>query len=732
MKARFAYLLALAVLTPAFADADNADVKLLRAGVKTIHKPGIPGPIAVFGEDAFAVVAGRSGKLNYAVVAAGRHGKGRFIAFGHGGYFGSTTHADTGKLFRNALPWLSPGKKSPLRIGERGAGNIAAYLGKSGHKVLKLRKRAWIKELSELDVLCLSPNNSLNKKQISAIHQFIKSGGGLVVSQLGWGWQQLNPNKSLAIDHPGNRLMRALGVVWGPGYLDVMIPDRGQVLRNCHARHALKQLAAADAGQLKLGKASLGRLAGTVSHTARSLPGDDPTFMAAISRVLAQRKASWPPSAKHPMKVGDALGRLALTVQHQQVTRSSAAAVKAFPSAPDFPGLVQKSVARISKTVFIRRDRGAWISTGLYANAGEVVSFNFPKAMLNARCYVRIGAHKDVLWGKDRWTRHPEISLRRPIKSQSMEICSPHGGLIYIEAPYKSGFKPDKVEIKNVVEAPYFVLGQTSAKQWQKIRQNPAPWAELETSKIILTVPSAEIRSLKDPVQLMSLWDKVLDCYEELGTRKLNRRPERMVTDRQISAGYMHSGYPIMTHLDAAARMVDSKSILGKPELKVWGLWHELGHNHQKRPWTFSGTTEVTCNLFTLYVLDRISGVSPEKHPRSPGMVKSAAKHIKAGAPFAQWKSQPFLALQMYVEIQQEFGWDLFKSVFAKYRDMPGNKQPRSDAQRRDMWLIQLSTTAGRDFGDFFAKWGVPVSKEARGQVKHLKVWTPKSWDYGR
>ena len=32
--------------------------------------------------------------------------------------------------------------------------------------------------------------------------------------------------------------------------------------------------------------------------------------------------------------------------------------------------------------------------------------------------------------------------------------------------------------------------------------------------------------------------------------RLLLRKPERFVTDEQISAGYMHSGYPIMAHLD--------------------------------------------------------------------------------------------------------------------------------------------------------------------------------------
>ncbi len=51
-----------------------------------------------------------------------------------------------------------------------------------------------------------------------------------------------------------------------------------------------------------------------------------------------------------------------------------------------------------------------------------------------------------------------------------------------------------------------------------------------------------------------------------------------------------------MTHLDAAPRMVDLATLLSKGE---WGLFHELGHNHQSAAWTFDGTGEVTVNLFS-------------------------------------------------------------------------------------------------------------------------------------
>ena len=51
----------------------------------------------------------------------------------------------------------------------------------------------------------------------------------------------------------------------------------------------------------------------------------------------------------------------------------------------------------------------------------------------------------------------------------------------------------------------------------------------------------------------MALWDKILDAYADFAGIPHHRlRPERYCTDRQISVGYMHNGYPIMTGLDVA------------------------------------------------------------------------------------------------------------------------------------------------------------------------------------
>ncbi|XP_063413157.1 TRPM8 channel-associated factor homolog [Mytilus trossulus] len=51
----------------------------------------------------------------------------------------------------------------------------------------------------------------------------------------------------------------------------------------------------------------------------------------------------------------------------------------------------------------------------------------------------------------------------------------------------------------------------------------------------------------------MKVWDSVVSAHIDLlGKDPSNGRGQWVVTDEQPSIGYMHSGYPIVTHLDMA------------------------------------------------------------------------------------------------------------------------------------------------------------------------------------
>jgi len=279
------------------------------------------------------------------------------------------------------------------------------------------------------------------------------------------------------------------------------------------------------------------------------------------------------------------------------------------------------------------------------------------------------------------------------------------------------------------VEAPLYVQGKTDPTAWlEKIRKAPAPWAELEGHNVILTVPSRVVRTLDNPEELMALWDRAIDDIADLATIPRHRlRPERYVTDRQISAGYMHSGYPIMMGLDVAEATVNTKTLMTNGHAGVWGFFHEVGHNHQIADWTFDGTGEVTNNMFAVYVFEKEFHITQSQHPAlvPAKMQDRLRRYIAGGADFAKWKSDPFLALTMYIELQQAFGWDAYKKVFAEYRALPSSERPRTEMQKHDQWMVRFSHAVGKNLGPFFQAWGVPTSEAARQSLANLPAWMP-------
>jgi hypothetical protein len=110
------------------------------------------------------------------------------------------------------------------------------------------------------------------------------------------------------------------------------------------------------------------------------------------------------------------------------------------------------------------------------------------------------------------------------------------------------------------------------------------------------------------------------------------------------------------------------------------------------------------------------------KEPESTNRLK---KYLAGGAKFSDWQNDPFLALTMYLQLRQAFGWEPITKVFASYRTGP---QPQTEQDRRDEWMVRMSRTVGKNLGSFFQAWGVPTSSKARESIIGLPDWMPADW----
>jgi hypothetical protein len=724
--------LALCGTTRGWAQAQPGDLEALMAGVRETAAPGTPGSLAVYGEQAFPVVAGSVGEqLFEPAVAAARLGAGRMVAFGHDGFLhdpASWQVGDTGVFLRNVFTWLAGGKPG-ARIGVIGINRLAEFLQSRGLNAAFIPASS----MSSYDVLV--PNLAIRwtRAEAEALVAYVRNGGGLAGGMTGWGWAQLNPTSRLAEDFSGNWIFAPAGISWGPSYL-ARTSNGGFATgtRPPALIHAARALDAVTPGAPALSIAERSQCAVTLTIALQSLPAADGLLLPRLRAALAAAGGAVIPRPESPIKVDQVLGRIALVEEFRTIGRLQPTAIAPHPSAAFFPGAVPAGAPRVTRTVVIRAGTPRWQGTGLYAPAGELITVRVPGAVAGQGVTVRIGVHSDRLWGAAEWRRFPEIAFTAPLTSAETRVANAFGGLIYLEVPPGRLGEDFAVEITGGVLAPRFIKGRTTLTEWREvIRQHPAPWGEIEGDSMVVTTQATALRQLDDPLEVAELWDRALDAAADLATLPRRRlSPERFVCDEQISAGYMHAGYPLMAHLDVNRLLVDApfiRSPFSPTRGQNWGFFHEVGHNHQSPDWTFEGTGEVTVNLFTLYLFEAICGQPVATNPWASLALRQRkmAEFDLSRPSFAAWKSDPFLALVMYVQLQQAFGWESYQKVFAEYRALAAGERPRNDDEKRDQWLIRFSRQVRRNLAPFFAAWGIPVSASAKAAVAELPWWMP-------
>ena len=734
----------------------EAAVRFMTKGVDTLPVCGAPGPIMTYGENSFPVVVGRYGDNTFEpLVTASYVSDGRVLAFGHTDYLSPNTISNsesTKQFYKNIILWAA-------NANEKNSQKIKVAVWKKRETVDVIRSLGFdaflINDLKlEYDVV-LASSTDLNDVQYDELFSAIKQGAGFITCGLGWGWSQLNPGKSLISDHPGNRNFQKNGVTiaWSDGFISpikgrdfaVSQQPSASLLRFVDGSESLNELQklvdsqSQESEKTTLQSQDYSQIYSTISLVLPYLSSSQRQILDALVDKASEDAH---PTPQSPIKEDDLLKRLVVTLQIEKYLHGQIAGITSPEEVPSlvtenvFPGPVADKAERLQDvTIKVKTEVPAWHSPGLYAAPGEIITIQVDPSLLSqfkSPLKVRIGVHSDNIKHLSQWTRYPEITIEKALKENITQIVNPFGGLIYVDVPrdlMHRGLGEIDVQISGAVSAPYFVRGVTSIQEWNEIEKNKmAPWGEIEGRNVIVTVPSSVLREVDNPQQLIEVWDTILDLEAEVASGPYVReRQERICCDQQISAGYMHSGYPVMTHMDVQKALVDYNHLTKEGD---WGFYHEFGHNHQSPYWTFEGTTEVTVNYFSLYIMEKLNKRLPEAS--KPDLTKEAQErmlkgYFSRGAKFEEWKSDPFLALTMTIQLRNEFGWEPFLRSISEYKKCPPSELPRNDQEKRDQWMIRLSNNVGRDLGPFFTKWGIPISEEALSKTKAMPAWIPET-----
>ena len=677
-----------------------------------IHGRSYPGCLLADGENAVPVAFARAGGKSSTVAAAGTHGMGRVVALSHLAFLDGEEgeSADNVAFLRDCILWLA-GDAPELKV----------YIDKSRGAMLKPLIRALeecgrsttidaldgygvLDSLSEGTIAITMPD-AYSVADSGKLADFMKRGGGVLAMAVGWGWAQMNPDKSLRSDCPFNVALAPAGI-YSLGDLAEEPRNRRYEIAGPAGRpgttisDALRILSSDDGFTKEVSRECLY----TVEQAAGVLPMEGNRWRTRLNGFKASMDETLKtavPSPSRPIKAENVRERIAYIMMQNEWQSDPVRNWPASPAAAVYPGVPAKGSPRVTRDVEIDLSVPRRHGTGLFAVAGEPLTVALPEGAEKMGLSIRVGATSCRLTGCGEWRRAPVVDVAFGLKKRSVTFASPFGGPVYIEVPEGRKGKVT-VKIGPACPAPWFVEGRDTPETWaRQLKECPAPFAEFENDRIVLTVPTAAAKEVADPRPLLKLWREVVDNDAWLtGIPAKRSSPERMCIDVQLCCGYMHSGYPIMIPAGSARRLVNEPLIRAGKEDDVWGFFHEMGHNHQNYDWTFDDTVEVTVNFFTLYNLEKICGKKNVwDNPKIGGedMKRKVKEWNDKGRPFDMWRSDPFLALHFFAKLIDKYGWESFHKMFVEYRKLPQSERPKNDLDKRRQWCSRFSKVVGED-----------------------------------
>lgn len=263
---------------------------------------------------------------------------------------------------------------------------------------------------------------------------------------------------------------------------------------------------------------------------------DAKQLLAALEELLYRRKGEVLCGPGHGTSIKYPLEHLLVRYQSRKAQSLPMDELYAAKSADLWPGKVPADAERVTKTVVLYPGEGGWLSTGLYVPPGEIVTLK--TSSLNGNLIARIGCHSDKLdpqivpldedgkplkdevpnmakvkMGWEQATdmrplwRWPDMVRNFNVTKKKQEIGHVLGGVLWFQ--WSGGNSPLKIEVSGCVQMPWFRLGLDTNEDWvNTISKYPAPWAEIETKLLILTVQSHFVRNIKNIEALAQWWGK--------------------------------------------------------------------------------------------------------------------------------------------------------------------------------------------------------------------------------
>ena len=417
---------------------------------------------------------------------------------------------------------------------------------------------------------------------------------------------------------------------------------------------------------------------------------------------------------------------------------------KSFQTSEYFPGKVTsvpdpnevhkaKISASYPKTFghpLMHAERPARKPTGTYLAPGTIATVTVPLSLVGKGFAIRVGAHSWDLAGRPPVQRLDRVTELYDIVARQTQIASPLGGNIYIEVPFLADEGVVDVRIQNAVRAPYFSAKSfhaTNLSDWRDIeRKHGAPWADFQSEKFMMNVPTSWIYNLEDPVTLMQDWDLAMDAMNDLmGYPHLGGKETMYPQVDVILRSSVHApGYPSVNSKYSPDHDYEgnaSSHLVKGPQFAPDYEFHEQEHAYLFVK--YGGEMEPTVNLLHVAVWHQKFGFSLDEAFRASRGSSNEFQTLDTTAitwmtvfNFSTLKAPMAPAEKAYqlkghakfVDIARLFGWEVLNDFwYSINEDYENGIEWSKHGTPSDAITLRLSDKAKVDLRPLLHFWGI-------------------------
>lgn len=259
-----------------------------------------------------------------------------------------------------------------------------------------------------------------------------------------------------------------------------------------------------------------------------------------------------------------------------------------------------------------------YLPLGIFLNRNQKFDFEILnyQQLDNYKLELLIGEPNNF-WDQNKDYKEDIFNLKNGINN----IIANRAGLVYIRFTKENNLLKDKfikLKIKNQdfknISSPLFIKNKTRKDEWVFMLENTQlTKVQILSDRAFITVnkktfdkiPNTDLQKTSETLDyIIEKYDKMSGLDNSSNIHSSSKLKIHYVEDdMSLDKDYVDNVYMYAADNLIGMKTESVSDLLGMDELKKkWAIWHETGHLYQMKDFTWDDNTEVTVNIFSLYI----------------------------------------------------------------------------------------------------------------------------------